>query len=410
MITTYYPPFNFGGDGLFVRALSRALRKRGHEVHVVHCLDAYALGAKAIESLPPERDDGVVVHRLKSRWGVLSPLVSHQTGSPGLKYRDLKAIFEYGFDVVNFHNVSLMGGPSVVSMSQAPVNLYTFHDHWLLCPTHSFWKNKSKACEKRTCLTCTMRSGLPPQPWRYAGNAFAHLSEIDRFLSPSRFTARVHQAAHPEWPIEVLPTFSNLQVESIEPQEKRKETGFLFAGRLVLSKGIESLLTEFEQNGYPLDIAGVGPMEEELKAKFGRLPNVRFLGELSQERLKKHYRRASAVIVPSLAPEVFPLVCLEAMECGTPVICTRAGGCSEAVERVGGGLVYETPNQLREAVQKIVSDRSLIEKLGRDGRAGRERYYTESVYIDKYLAIVESIGASKGLSYRDTGRRAVAGA
>jgi hypothetical protein len=41
MITTFYPPYNFGGDGIFVRQLSNELALRGHRVDVIHCIDAY---------------------------------------------------------------------------------------------------------------------------------------------------------------------------------------------------------------------------------------------------------------------------------------------------------------------------------------------------------------------------------
>src|SRR5215472_2805463 len=43
MVTTYYPPYHFGGDATYVHALSRALVKLGHEVEVMHCVDAYRL-------------------------------------------------------------------------------------------------------------------------------------------------------------------------------------------------------------------------------------------------------------------------------------------------------------------------------------------------------------------------------
>ena len=51
MVTTFYPPYHFGGDGTYVRALSEALVKRGHEVTVVHCEDAYRLAAKDLNAV-----------------------------------------------------------------------------------------------------------------------------------------------------------------------------------------------------------------------------------------------------------------------------------------------------------------------------------------------------------------------
>ena len=43
MITTFYPPYNFGGDGAFVRRLSHALAGRGHAVEVIHDADAFRI-------------------------------------------------------------------------------------------------------------------------------------------------------------------------------------------------------------------------------------------------------------------------------------------------------------------------------------------------------------------------------
>ena len=45
MMTTFYPPYNFGGDGIFVQRLSNALARRGHRVDVIHCVDSYLLKA-----------------------------------------------------------------------------------------------------------------------------------------------------------------------------------------------------------------------------------------------------------------------------------------------------------------------------------------------------------------------------
>ena len=55
--TTFYPPYNFGGDGIGIQRFSRALRDRGHHVTILHDADAYlALGGKEPEN--PSTDDG----------------------------------------------------------------------------------------------------------------------------------------------------------------------------------------------------------------------------------------------------------------------------------------------------------------------------------------------------------------
>jgi hypothetical protein len=51
MITTFYPPYAFGGDGVYVQQLSNELAKRGHQVEVVHCRDTYNVLARRTSSI-----------------------------------------------------------------------------------------------------------------------------------------------------------------------------------------------------------------------------------------------------------------------------------------------------------------------------------------------------------------------
>ena len=76
MITTFYPPYNFGGDGIFVQRLSNELARRGHRVDVIHSVDAYRLRA-AEPARGYEDHPNVTVHALASSFGFLSALATH---------------------------------------------------------------------------------------------------------------------------------------------------------------------------------------------------------------------------------------------------------------------------------------------------------------------------------------------
>jgi hypothetical protein len=155
-------------------------------------------------------DQGIVVHRLESPLGFLSPLITQLTGYPGLKSRATRGVFARPFDVVHFHNISLVGGPALIAQSRAPVNLYTTHDHWLLCPTHAFWKNKSKPCDRPTCFSCSLQSGIPPQLWRYTRLVERSTARLDAMLATSEYTARQYRSRGLEPPIHVLPSFRRI--------------------------------------------------------------------------------------------------------------------------------------------------------------------------------------------------------
>lgn len=395
MVTTFYPPYHFGGDATYVRALSRALVRRGHEVTVVHCEDAYALRG----NVPPESptvDDGVTVHRLKSAAGVLSPIITQQVGVPGLKARALRDILAEPFDVVNFHNISLIGGPGVLALSHAPINLYTLHEHWLLCPTHIFWKNRQKACDKRTCFGCSLRSGIPPQLWRYGPFVRRSLESIDLFLSPSEYTARRHAEHLPIADrVAVLPLFAANPPAEL-PEAATARNRFLFVGRLTEAKGITSLLESFA--GWPqyqLDVVGEGELSMALRTRFAGFDNIRFLGAVPQASLGQHYREATALVMPSLAPETFGLTVVEAFAHGTPCVVRIAGGNREAIDASGAGFLYEDGAGLQAALEQFSADPAARQRLGARARQAFETRYTEDIHVDGYLANIETVRQRK---------------
>ena len=395
MVTTFYPPYHFGGDATYVRALSRALTARGHSVEVVHCEDAYRLRGKEIDERSASADDGILVHRLKSGLGPLSPLITQQTGRPGLKAGALRAILKRSFDVVNFHNISLVGGPGVLELSAAPVTLYTLHEHWLLCPTHIFWKNRSKACDVKQCIRCSVRSGIPPQLWRYTGLIERAIAHVDAFLAPSEFTAQRHRESG-IGPVQVLPLFSSLDPGTPGGDIALPRPRFLFVGRITASKGILPLIMQFAQlPQYDLVVVGDGDLRARLEREYAEFANIRFLGLIPQDELAGLYRGATALVFPSLAPETFGLSIAEAFACGTPAIVRDAGGSRELVDATGGGIVYRTDAELLHALHKLAGDSGLRAQLGQCARAGFEKLYTQQRHVDAYLECIDNVRQSK---------------
>src|SRR5262245_34214737 len=186
MLTTFYPPHSFGGDAMGVQRLSRALVRRGHHVTVIHDVDAYNALAHGGEPAPASEPDGLEVVRLRSGLGVLSPLLTQQMGAPVVNGRRIQRILSDGnFDVVNFHNVSLVGGPQLLSYGGGALKLYMAHEHWLVCPMHVLWRYGRELCTKRDCLRCTLAHRRPPQVWRYTGHLERQLDHIDAFIAMS---------------------------------------------------------------------------------------------------------------------------------------------------------------------------------------------------------------------------------
>ncbi|NOY17537.1 MAG: glycosyltransferase family 4 protein [Gammaproteobacteria bacterium] len=401
MVTTFYPPYHFGGDATYVSALSHALIARGHSVEVIHCEDAYHLTNKSSQSVVSDQlDDGVVVHRLKDRTGFLSPLITQQTGRPGLKSSALKAILEQDFDVVNFHNISLIGGPAILSLSRASVTLYTLHEHWLLCPTHIFWKNKRHACDKAECFMCCIRSHIPPQLWRYTGLIKRSLRHVDALISPSEYTADLHREKGISVPINVIPLFSTLDPGEESQYRKGGRPRFLFVGRVTASKGVVSLTNYFSKHPeYDLIIVGDGNLLASMRKQFSGFSHIRFCGKIPQPDLIELYQQATALLFPSLAPETFGLSVVEAFACSTPAIVRDgSGGSSELIQQTGAGFVYRSETELGEALEQLANNPARRETLGAKARRAYCTRFTPDRHVDAYLGQIASIQSGKPLA------------
>ncbi len=389
MVTTFYPPFHFGGDAMYAYRLSNALARRGHEVVVVHSEDAYRALGGAEPTATFTHHPGVTVVPLSTAWPLGAATATYLTGRPAFYGRQLERALDGDFDVVHFHNVSLAGGPGVLRHGEG-VKLYTTSEHWLVCPMHVLFRYGREPCVEPHCLRCTLALGRPPQLWRYTSLLERSLANVDLFLAPSRFTLEAHRARGFSRPMRHLPHF--LPAPETEPAAVTPggRPYVLFVGRLERLKGVHVLVEAFRgYRGLDLLIAGDGEERPELERRAAGLDHVRFLGHVSQDELDALYWGATALLVPSVGYEVFGLVVLEAFARRTPVVVHDLGALPELVEDSGGGLVYRTQDELVAAIERLRTDPALRDRLGERGRDAVLGLWSEERHLDGYFAAIE---------------------
>jgi glycosyltransferase involved in cell wall biosynthesis len=176
--------------------------------------------------------------------------------------------------------------------------------------------------------------------------------------------------------------------QSARPQERPY---FLTVGRLTRIKGLDSIIPVFRQ--YPdadLLIVGDGEERAALEALASGIPNVKFLGRVANEDLRRYYEHAVAAIMPSLGYETFGIVLIEAFRYRTPVIARRIGPFPEIVAESNGGLLFSTSDELLSAMSTLQQDGTRRDAFAMSGyRACRERW-SEDVVIGKYLSLVQT--------------------
>ena len=341
-LTTFYPPYHFGGDAIGIERLARGLVRAGHQVTVIHDVDAFAALHRGPLPDQPDPTPGLDLIGLRSGFGTLSPLLTQQLGRPVLTGPRIRRILDQGrFDVINFHNVSLVGGPGLFKYGSA-VKLYMAHEHWLVCPTHVLWRFGREPCPERACLRCQLSYGRPPQWWRSLGTLERALDQVDTFIAMSEFSRRKHAEFGFPRPMEVLPYFLPDEGEPVsaaaEDATVHPRPYFLFVGRLERIKGLQDVIPLFRD--YPdadLLVAGDGDYAPDLRQQAEGMPQVRFLGRVDPALLSRYYRNAVALIVPSVCYETFGIILIEAFRQGVPVVARRFGPFPEIVARAGGG-------------------------------------------------------------------------
>ena len=131
---------------------------------------------------------------------------------------------------------------------------------------------------------------------------------------------------------------------------KTKETCnfLLYVSRLEPHKRPDLAVLAFNKLGLALKVVGVGSLEEKLKET--AKPNIEFLGEVSDRKLRDLYSQAKAVVFPQ--EEDFGLVPLEAAACGTPTIAFKKGGSLETVIDNVTGKFFTKP-QIKSLITTI---------------------------------------------------------
>ena len=274
-------------------------------------------------------------------------------------------------NVVHMHNIYHQLSPSVlrpVARRRIPA-VMTLHDYKLACPTYQFLDhgNLCQAClggHFQNAILRRCKDGSLGSSAVMAGELLVHTitrayAPVRVFICPSRFLEGRMRAAG-VFPRRMVHNPHFIETGDI-PLKTVPGTGVLVAGRLSPEKGIDVAIRAVGQiDDGVLDIAGTGPEEAALRALADSVApgKVRFHGLVDKAEVQRLMLAAAVVVVPSRWYENQPMVVLEALARGTPVVGSDLGGMPELIEPGATGELVPAndPAALAAAVAPYLRD------------------------------------------------------
>ncbi len=355
-----------GGVATHVQASAAALGARGITVTVL---------AAQVEPDPPA--PGVTVFHcadlLNTEISPSARLGEIRPGSP---------------DAVHFHQFD---DPVMVRSLRAQAPVVISAHGYTACTSGVYYFRPGQECTRAHGTGCIpnllargcahMRNPRPlPKAYRRAGRglealraadlAIAYSSAVDRHLAANRIARRT-----------VVPLFTTMPASHGSGHAGRRRV--VFAGRVVAAKGLRTLIRAAREVDAEFVICGEGWQLEAMRRLARRLEvqeRVSFRGWLPAEQLAEELANASVVVMPSLWPEPFGLVGIEALAAGRPVVASATGGIGDwLVDGVSGVCVPPgDPRELARALNALLADPSRQQAMGAAGqRMVAQRFSTE---------------------------------
>ena len=418
VLSDNFPPANPGGAGAVAAAVGQRLAEWGHEINVVTYGAADRFGSVS-------RQDGLTVHRLRAPWPRRLRLYLSLL-HPWLVAQVTRLVRQLRPDVVHAHN--LHEHLSLAALAAARVTgarlILTAHDYRLFCLTKFLCAGDTSAGGKRQ----RSAEGVTARPFgcRYCGPRMRFFPVrnrlirwlVDRHVSTLACISQAQRAAlaangFGRAPLTTIHNGVDPATCWSEPRERaawRQRFGLddrpliLFGGRISGTKGGDQLVRALAvvRQRVEAQLAVLGDNSnylrflENLAHTEGVAGQVHGLGWLTGDNLRQAFGAADVIATPSVYPDPFNLMNIEAMAHARPVVATCYGGAPEIVVHGETGFIADPWDEavFGDRLATVLTDRARAQAMGVAGRQRVLDRFTLDRQVRAYLAAYRGETAS----------------
>jgi glycosyltransferase involved in cell wall biosynthesis len=277
-------------------------------------------------------------------------------------------------DIVHFFHSNYLSIPVMISAYILGIpTVFTVLDYFIICPRNNLRLDNGKTCDKKEglrCLKCVSKFKFFE---KLIIRIFSkNLKGIITFTETSR--ARLIKHGIPEYKIKVIYAYNPPSVAAGRGKEIEViADSILFVGTFFEYKGLHVIIQALsEVPNSKLMIVGTG--NEQDKARIERMvgdlglrDRINFLGQKKNEEVLELISKSEVVVVPEQWPSDFgPLILVEAMALGKPLVASNIGGIPEFIkDGISGFLAeYDKPEQFAEKIIWLLKNKLLARAMG----------------------------------------------
>lgn len=388
IINSFYSPDIIGGAEISVKKLAEEMVNEKNEVSVL-CLGKSNLN---------EKINGVNVYRIKEKnlFSTFDLLTNKnmKLNKNLLKLHHLidvvnifnyrrikKTLIKINPDVIHLNNLYGLSLIVVLIAKRFKIpSIITLRDYSLLYEGNNNILSKFK---KNIVRSITNDINIVTAPSKYTLNYF-----LNKGYFKNSIRSTVYNAI--DFDKNLINKIHYKKKKSILNKEK---ITFLYLGRLEKNKGISNMLEAFKQinnNEILLHIAGKGSEEELVNEYCESDKRIKYIGFLKEEELSIELMNCDILIIPSIWPEPFGRVILDAYKYCLPVIGSNIGGIPEIIDETTGLLIEaESIDELKESIVYFTDKKNILHMM--TNLENKLYGFDIKVQCEKFLFLYKSI-------------------
>jgi len=408
-LTNFYPPCEIGGEEQSCYDMVVALKARGHAVAVLTSNHGCRRG---------QVEDGVY-RRLYLEMELGSPLhplrffLSRKRREEQSLAQLRQTVQEFVPDVIFIWGMWNLPRslPALAEALRPGRVLYRFGDYWPTLPSQHvfYWRIPGRRWFTRPLKRALSRLALArlsreePAPALRFQHAYC--------ISAAMRDKLVEQGV----PVEhARIIYNGVDTNRFRPgsgvdsrRSGNSRVSLLYAGRVVPEKGVHTAVeavAHLVQRGVKdVALTILGPRDPDYEATLRQLvagqgleSYVSFRDPVSKEAMPGLLPHFDVLIFPSIWPEPFGRILIEAMACGLAVVCTPVGGVPEVVTDEQDGLFFapEDANGLASQIERLLRDPLLLHRLAQAARCTVEQRFSLSRMVDQVETYLQEIASA----------------